>query len=192
MPRNKEFDFDDKLEVARDLFWEKGYHATSIHDIVARLELNRSSIYATYGNKHSLFLKCLANYAKLKTNQYRSAGKNATSSFQVLANTIHDVMDQTIKDKKGCLIVRTIFEMGDTDEKVNQLIVSNAVVLENIFLELIDKAKEEGEIREDLSSVVAARYILSGFSGFYQHFIVSGNKNQVVEMVDFMISSFKK
>ena len=44
MARNKEFDYDEKLEIVRNLFWEKGYNATSMHDIVATMNLNRSSI----------------------------------------------------------------------------------------------------------------------------------------------------
>ncbi len=73
MPRNKEFDYDEKLIVARDLFWKKGYNATSMNDLVDAMEINRSSIYLTYGNKHDLFLKSLTNYIQKKDKQYRLA-----------------------------------------------------------------------------------------------------------------------
>ncbi len=133
MPRNKEFDYHDKLEKVRNLFWEKGYNATSMHDIVDTMGLNRSSIYNTYGNKHQLFVECLTHYAKMKTEQYQVASQYKGSAYGALCFTVHDVMDQTIKDKKACLIIRTIFELGDTDPLVKNLIVSNATILENIF-----------------------------------------------------------
>lgn len=192
MPRNKEFDYDEKLEIVRNLFWEKGYNGTSMHDIVDIMQLNRSSIYSSFGNKHDLFLKSLTNYAQLKTAQYlRAANQKTLSPFQALAHTIRDVIDQTIKDKKTCLIIRTIFELGDSDKQVNKLITGNAIVLENIFIQLIEKAQEAGEISKSVSSKIKARYILTSFSGFYKHYIISGNKKEVSELVDFLISSLK-
>lgn len=192
MPRNKEFDYDEKLEIVRNLFWEKGYNGTSMNDIVDTMKLNRSSIYSSFGNKRDLFLKSLTNYTQLKTAQYlRAADQKTISPFQALSYTIRDVIDQTIKDKKSCLIVRTIFELGNSDQQVNKLITGNAVVLENIFVQLIEKAQEAGEISKLISSKIKARYILTSFGGFYKHYIISGNRNEVDELVDFLISSLK-
>ncbi|MGJ1311739.1 TetR/AcrR family transcriptional regulator [Sphingobacterium lactis] len=192
MPRNREFDYDEKLEIVRDLFWEKGYHGTSMHDIVDTMQLNRSSIYSSFGNKHDLFLKCLSNYAQLKTAQYRNAADQETiSPFQALAHTIRDVIDQTIKDKKSCLIIRTIFELGDSDQEVNKLIIANAIVLEKIFVQLIQKAEDAGEISKSVPSKIKARYILSSFSGLYKHYVISGNRKEVDELIDFLIDSLK-
>ena len=191
MPRNKEFDYHEKLESVRNLFWEKGYHATSIHDIVAVMKLNRSSIYNTYGNKHTLFLECLKDYTQMKTAQYKKASKYSKNAFEALSHTVHDVMNQTIKDKKACLIVRSIFELGDTDAEVRAFIAVNAAVLEEIFRELIDQAKEDGDIKDTIPSDLASKYILSGFSGFYKYYMLSGNKKEVEEMIDFMLMGMK-
>ncbi|MCT3775492.1 TetR/AcrR family transcriptional regulator [Elizabethkingia anophelis] len=191
MPRNKEFDYHDKLEKVRNLFWEKGYNATSMDDIVDTMGLNRSSIYNTYGNKHQLFVECLTHYAKMKTEQYQVASQYKGSAYGALCFTVHDVMDQTIKDKKACLIIRTIFELGDTDPLVKNLIVSNTTILENIFKKLVEQAKADGDIKQNLAPEIASRYILSGFSGFYKHYILSGSKKEVDEMIDFMLLSMK-
>ncbi|MCL1673785.1 TetR/AcrR family transcriptional regulator [Elizabethkingia ursingii] len=191
MPRNREFDYNDKLEKVRNLFWEKGYNTTSMHDIVDAMGINRSSIYNTYGNKYDLFLECLTHYAKMKTEQYKTASLHKGSAYEALCFTVHDVMNQTIKDKKACLIVRTIFELGDKDLQVKNLILSNATILEDIFRKLIEKAKAEEDIKQNITSELAARYILSGFSGFYKHYILSGSKKEVDEMIDFMLLSMK-
>ncbi|MFZ4861920.1 TetR/AcrR family transcriptional regulator [Sphingobacterium sp. Mn56C] len=191
MARNKAFDYDEKLETVRNLFWEKGYKATSMHDIVDTLQLNRSSVYNTYGNKHTLFLKCLANYAQMKTAQYRNAVKNEGSPFEVLSYAIHDVVNQTIKDKKACLIVRTILELGDSDLEAGKLITANAKVLEGIFRDLIEKAQAAQEIKKDVVPEVGARFILAAFGGFYEHYILSGSKMEVEQMVDFMLSAMR-
>ncbi|GAB3422530.1 TetR/AcrR family transcriptional regulator [Niabella aquatica] len=191
MPRNKGFDYNKKLEIVRNLFWEKGYHATSMKDIEHVMQLSITSIYNAYGNKHKLFLECLGNYAQMKTAQYQGAVKHDGSPFTVLFHVVHDVVKQTIKDKKNCLIIRTIFELGDSDKEVSKLITTNAKVLEGIFKDLIEKAKMAKEIKGDVVPEVVARFILSSFSGFHKHYILSGNNKEVEQMVDFMLNSMK-
>ncbi len=47
------------LDKAMNLFWQKGYNATSAQDLVNGLSISRSSLYDTFGDKHSLFVKAL-------------------------------------------------------------------------------------------------------------------------------------
>lgn len=192
MPRNKEFDYTDKLEVVRNLFWEKGYHTTSMHDIVAVMKLNRSSIYDTYGNKHDLFLKCLSNYATFKENQYLKASLAKDKGIESLEYIIRDVVDQTLADNKACLIVKTIFEVAPSDPEAKQFILKNAAVLQAILERSISQARSEGDIKSESSSSVIARYILSSFSSFWSHYILTQNKKEVTEMVDFLMEQIRK
>lgn len=62
MARTKEFDPDAALRAALELFWRRGYEATSMSDLVEHLGVGRASIYATFGNKRELYLKALARY----------------------------------------------------------------------------------------------------------------------------------
>lgn len=57
MPRPREFDEDDVVTRATDLFWRRGYHATSVRDLGEALGLSASSLYRTFGDKHALFLR---------------------------------------------------------------------------------------------------------------------------------------
>ena len=62
MPRVKRFNEDEVLAKAMHLFWERGYSATSIQDLVDRLGINRASLYATYGGKEELFDRAFMQY----------------------------------------------------------------------------------------------------------------------------------
>ena len=66
MPRTKNFDPAEVLEKAKNLFWEKGYYATSMQDLVDTLGINRASMYDTYGGKDQLFAKALETPGGLK------------------------------------------------------------------------------------------------------------------------------
>jgi len=57
MARVKEFNEVEVMDKAVELFWEKGYHATSANDLVNGLGLSRSSIYSTFTDKRTLFIK---------------------------------------------------------------------------------------------------------------------------------------
>jgi len=192
MPRNKEFDYTEKLEVVRNLFWEKGYHATSMHDIVDAMKLNRSSIYDTYGNKHDLFLKCLSNYAVFKENQYKKAADTEGKGIEVLEFIIRDIVEQTLADNKACLIVNTIFETASTDEGVKQLLLKTGASLHQVLEESILQAIAEGDLKTKSQPAVISRYILSSFSAFWSHYILTQNKKEVIEMVDFLIEQIRK
>ncbi|MEL6975424.1 MAG: helix-turn-helix domain-containing protein, partial [Bacteroidota bacterium] len=62
MPRTKQFDEKEVLKKAMELFWEKGFHATSIQDLVSHLGINRASLYDTFGGKDELFNTAFESY----------------------------------------------------------------------------------------------------------------------------------
>ncbi|MEL7378280.1 MAG: helix-turn-helix domain-containing protein, partial [Bacteroidota bacterium] len=62
MPANPVFNESEVLDKARDLFWERGYHATSISDLEKALGLSRSSLYNSFGGKRALYDLTLARY----------------------------------------------------------------------------------------------------------------------------------
>src|SRR5215207_11183976 len=62
MARHKEFDPDAAATEAMETFWERGYAATSVNDLLAEMGLNRGSLYGTFGDKKQLFLAALDRY----------------------------------------------------------------------------------------------------------------------------------
>ena len=62
MARPRSFDPDEALDLARDVFWQKGFQGASLDDITAATGLNKPSLYAAFGDKNALFLKVLDRY----------------------------------------------------------------------------------------------------------------------------------
>ena len=189
MPRNKEFDYDQKLEEARNLFWEKGYHATSMNDLVDTLKLNRSSIYDTYGNKHSLFIKCLSSYILKKEEEYKTAGKKASSPLEAVKLIIQSVVKNMILEAKTCMSVKTTFELGKTDEETQKLLNKQAKVSVKLFSELLQQAKDNGELAQDKDPEMIAHFIVTSFSGLWNADILFTDKNLTQKLTNHLIST---
>ena len=67
MPRSREFDRDVVLDRAMRVFWTRGYEAASIQRLVARMGIQRGSVYATFGDKRALFFAALDRYDRVAT-----------------------------------------------------------------------------------------------------------------------------
>jgi len=192
MARNKAFDPEERLEKARDLFWEKGYHATSMQDLVEAMQLNRASIYDTYGDKHALYLQCLANYATDKQEDYKRSAAGAASPVQAVECIIRRALERTIEDGKACMVVKSSFELAEGDKEVRELLKKDGVKLTKVMEELLRKAQAAGEITKERDPVMLANYIVATFSGLWQTNIISGNRKMVERMADFLIEVVKQ
>lgn len=114
MARTKAFDEQEVLVKAQELFWKKGYHATSIADLRDYLQISKSSIYETYGNKEELFLKSLSFYLDggQESGTAKPSENVSTSLFlqQFLETAIERAWSDT--ERKGCFAMNCTAELA--------------------------------------------------------------------------------
>lgn len=191
MARNKEFDPTEKLEKARDLFWEKGYHATSMQDLVSQMKVNRGSMYDTYGDKHQLFIESLQNYAKETYSEYKQAATGEKSPFKAIELIVKKAIQRSFEEEKVCMIVKSSFEMAPLDNDVKEILklLSNALI--SIFEELIEKAQQSGEISTDKNARQSAQFIVGSFAGLWQMQALYNDRIMVEQMAKNTLDSLK-
>jgi AcrR family transcriptional regulator len=114
--RPKSYDRDGALVAARDVFWERGYGATSVSDVEQRTGLNRSSLYHDFGSKQQLFessLRCYLDrvigslFEPLRAPE--ACVHDVAAMFFRLGELFRSAPDQVAQ---GCLMVNTIAELG--------------------------------------------------------------------------------
>jgi TetR/AcrR family transcriptional regulator, transcriptional repressor for nem operon len=162
MARNKAFLEEDVLERAMQVFWKKGYHATSMEDLVSGMGINRASLYDTFGDKKQLFLKVLAFYQK-KSNQEISAvmaSKKPSPKAQLIAFA-EFLMDDSLNsaEPKGCLLANATSEMALLDPDICQFVTDNVYSFEKTFENLISEGQTAGEFKTDISPQFAATFL---------------------------------
>ena len=96
MARPREFDPDAVLERAMTVFWSNGYEATSLNDLCEATQLNRSSLYATFGDKHALFLETIDRYGDRAVARVTAALSRPVPIREAMAAFLEDMIDGII------------------------------------------------------------------------------------------------
>lgn len=191
MARNKEFDPAEKLEKARDLFWEKGYHATSMQELVSQMKVNRGSMYDTYGDKHQLFIESLQNYARETYAEYKKAAIGEKSPFKAIELIVKKAIQRSFEEEKVCMIVKSSFEMAPLDNDIREILkqLSNALI--SIFEDLIGKAQQVKEISTGKNARQSAEFIAGSFAGLWQMQALYNDRAMVEQMAKNTLDSLK-
>ncbi|MEM6397016.1 MAG: TetR/AcrR family transcriptional regulator [Bacteroidota bacterium] len=146
MPANPIFDESEVLNKARDLFWERGYSATSISDLEKSLGISRSSIYNSFGGKRALYDLTLKRYQEENLNYLRAylfdQPDLKTSLKNLLIPTI-DLENKHANDQiKGCYIVNSTTEMAGVCLSALGFVAKNREQFVNIFEEAIKQSQQ--------------------------------------------------
>ena len=118
MARPRSFDPDEALDLARDVFWRKGFQSTSLDDITAATGLAKPSLYAAFGDKNAMFLKVLERYhASIVADAERILNEGA-SAREAIERWLKGFVPfcSGVKGIRGCLSVNTAAD-GASDQK---------------------------------------------------------------------------
>ncbi|HBS27336.1 MAG TPA: TetR/AcrR family transcriptional regulator [Gammaproteobacteria bacterium] len=164
MPRAKLFNKDEALNKAMELFWKKGYHATSMQDLVTHLSINRASLYDTFGGKQNLFDQSLKLYCDTNrdgTIKFLRSQKRVKEGFlKLFENAISK--STTDPDQKGCFVVNSTTELIPGEEHIKESLISNRAFFEGVFYEFLLSGQKNGEISKDkdIKSIASLIYTL--------------------------------
>jgi TetR/AcrR family transcriptional regulator, transcriptional repressor for nem operon len=167
MPRNKDFDEDELLNKAVNLFWDKGYYATSAQDLVTGLGIARSSIYNTYTDKKTLFTKALQQYQAKNTGAVLNLLNNAGDADEAIKQILYGVIRESEEDTlaKGCFMVNTAVELSSHDKEIAELVAKNNQSVEDALTKIMEKGQRECQFNTYLHPKAAARFIFSTITG---------------------------
>ncbi|WP_028937254.1 TetR/AcrR family transcriptional regulator [Pseudonocardia spinosispora] len=161
MARIKEFDPDEVLGRAMELFWRQGYATTSITDLVEHLGIAKASLYATFGGKHDLYLAALDRYTGLPE---KSPAERLAQPGPVLP-AIQSLLDSYAAPPPagtppGCMVVNAAVECPVDDVAVRRRLDLNWTSVEVMLTSALLRARAQGEIRADVDPAAFARYLL--------------------------------
>ncbi len=167
MGRAASYDRQKVLMVARDIFWARGYHNTSLKDLEHGLDMRPGSIYAAFGSKEALFKEALDLYARTGQADLDMALAQAPSPIAGLAAHIRSLggMMRGKAPSRACMLVKTLLETPDDDPVLRRSVEDLLRRAELVFREVFRKARDEGEIAADADLDLLAARLQSAIFG---------------------------
>ena len=155
----KQFDREEVLNRAMRVFWERGYEATSIQDLVAATGLKCGSLYATFVDKKQIFLTVLAHYADRVGHPILAelADPDPRQAIEwMFVAILHRTSDPT--QPPGCLITNTALECPGSGDEINRTIATWMSHQESAVYQVLLRAQATGDLPQTQDCRALARF----------------------------------
>lgn len=166
MARTKEFDPDVALQRAMELFWQRGYEATSMANLVEHMGIGRESIYATFGSKRELYAKAYEHYLATGVDFVEELSQPGPALPAIRA-LVERYAEEAAHDTthRGCLVVNTAVELAPHDQALARRVESNWDFIETTLTTALTRARAQGELTPDKNPRSLARFLLTTLQG---------------------------
>jgi TetR/AcrR family transcriptional repressor of nem operon len=192
MARTKDFDEQEVLDKAVELFWRKGYNATSMQDLVDELGISRSSLYDTFGDKHALFMTALERYRVEGSERLRSIMESPLPAREIIKKLLEVTAGELFNDQqhKGCFMVNAEVEVAPHDKEVNQVVCENDQQVEEAFYRVIKRGQESGEIANQQDARALARFTFNTIKGIRVSAKTTSDKGLLADILKIAMAAF--
>jgi TetR/AcrR family transcriptional regulator, transcriptional repressor for nem operon len=161
MARPKEFDQEKALRKAIGLFSQQGFAASSTDELMRVMKLGRQSMYDTFGDKRSLFLRALKVYATESVHSITVELKKPGSALSAIQNALVTFAERKdLSSAEGCMGLNAISEFGQRDADVTRISRDAARLLRQTLMRVLTTAMNKGELRSDAD--------LDGMADFFE------------------------
>ena len=188
MARNLEFNEEEAIKKAMEVFWEKGYTGTSIRDLAAAMNIQVSSIYNTIGDKHQLFLRCIRSYTQARAQDAQVRASKIKSPRKAIHKFINDAVDAILYGANSCLAIKTTFEVAATDPDLQAILREDSDFTHNFLSGLINKAIELNELDAGTDPGTLTDFIIRNFTGWHESYIVHKDPIRIKRMAKYLIA----
>jgi TetR/AcrR family transcriptional regulator, transcriptional repressor for nem operon len=167
--RPRAFDTQQALARARDVFWSRGYAATSVQDLVDELGVQRGSLYAAFGDKHDLYLKAVALYARENREQLEAILRDgpvlSALRRMLLEPSALTGAPEFPRGRRGCLVGNTTAELVPGDDAARALAAAAYDGFIAVVTAALARAQAAGEVTTSAAPEAQARMLLLLFQG---------------------------
>jgi TetR/AcrR family transcriptional repressor of nem operon len=165
--RPREFDPEDALDEAVEVFWTQGFDATSLRDLLDAMGLSKSSFYQTYGSKGELYLQCIDRYRDRVADRMMRDLEQAESARAFIENAFRALTRDLDAEngRRPCLVMNDSGDVERREEPVARRMRRGAEQFEAVFRAAVERAQREGDVPPEKEAAALARYLMSSRSG---------------------------
>jgi len=161
MAKNTKFDRGQVIDKAVNLYWAKGFHATSMRNLQEVVDMRPGSVYATFGSKEGLFKEALQRYMQLGIENLHNCCQQAGSPLQGLKQFVYQlVVEKNCSTPNGmCMLAKTVSELTDENAQLLAQAKQSLKTIEAEFEKVLREAQVLGEVDKNKDSKQLARHI---------------------------------
>ncbi len=190
MSRLREFDRNEVVTKALDLFWSDGYNASSISKLIAVMGINRSSLYATFGNKDNLFSEAMACYARSREGLHSSTLIGIEDPIQAIRSFYYSkFINEDVSLSNGCLLFNTVSELSNTSPEIASEAGEYLREVRELFVNRLIEARDKGMIDEKKDIDAQADYLLAMISGLRSLSKMGSDRSALKKVIDTTLDS---
>lgn len=159
--RPRGFDTDAALDRAVEVFWRQGYEGASLTDLTEAMGINRTSMYAAFGNKEDLFRRAVARYAEHDMAYAREALAEPTA-YAVIESFLRANADALTRADRpsGCLSVQGGLAEGGDSGRIATFLADSRLAGERALAQRLIRAVADGDLPADTDPHALARYVM--------------------------------
>jgi len=175
------------------LFWRKGYTATSIEDLVETLQLSRSSLYGTFGDKRRLFLEALTFYSERVVSATARTLNEAPSPLAGIQALLDDLMAAVDNPSGalGCFMVNSVAELVPYDPRVTGLASAYSDSLQGLLAQALTRAGRPDQATRQATPKQLAAYVFNMIQGLRVLIKSGATRAQVQAVRDITLKSLQ-
>jgi AcrR family transcriptional regulator len=191
MGRPREFDTDDALQTALELFWRKGYEGTSITDLTDGMGITKPSLYGTFGNKEELFRMALERYEQNYMAFFWKALEQPTARAVAL-DVLHGFADAQTGECNpgGCLGINAAMGCSDAAEAIQKTIIERRHVGQKALARRFERARREGDLPPDSNADDLARFLLTVSQGTAIQASSGAARDEIYRLIEIAMKSW--
>jgi TetR/AcrR family transcriptional regulator, transcriptional repressor for nem operon len=191
MARTREYDRDDVLGKAVDLFWRQGYKASSVADVVQATGLNTASMYKEFGDKDGLFEEALEYYRRHiigPRTQILIDHPNLAGVELFLENVINGAKSGKYK---GCLMMNHLAQQHSVSRRAARQIGKFCGTMESLLAAALENAQMDGDVPADKDSTTLASFIMCSVHGLVLYGRHANKKSNIPNLYDLIIQTIR-
>jgi TetR/AcrR family transcriptional repressor of nem operon len=165
VPRPREFDESVAIDAAIQRFWATGYAATSVRDLGDAMGLGPASVYNAFGDKRTLFTRCLDRYLDANMRARIARVEKTLPPRQAIETFLTEIVERSLENRLGCLLVNSALEVAPHDPDIADVVAERIGELEAFFRRCLLAGQHDGSISADVDASDAARLLVTTVIG---------------------------
>ena len=183
--RPKIFDEKDVIRKASEIFWKKGYEASSAEEILKAMNMGKGSFYLHFkGGKKELYQRSLELFSTEAMERFYKNLSQEPDEINFLKQFLLSLSDApNDRKQKGCYLGNGVVEMSNLDVKTKDQAGALLNKLEAAFTKIITKAQKTGRLKTQVSPTLLAKYLINLRNGINVTARTEKNAKVMKEMI---------